>query len=247
MSEIRRTEPVEAFEAPPSEPLISLSDVLAGVGWLAYHGARLTFKGAKLAYQGGSAIAKSIQESHDRPLTLPEIDAVIDRAPDAGDALRQLSSTPSLELPAAAAQRWQADFSVLAPVDKEGLKSAMHRFVGERQIRHQAEISRIAADCCLELGFQASTLRPEHGVLVARKGRETLTVVTERRKDGGVALHFDADGFHGDACVKTLNSLHRKLEERGVRFHISTRRRKDEHRAIDAGRLSSANRLRHRG
>jgi hypothetical protein len=238
---------VEAFEAPPSEPLISLSDVLAGVGWLAYHGARLTFQGAKLAYEGGSALAKSIQESRNRPLTLPEIDAFIDHAPDAGDALRQLAGTPSLELPVAAAQRWQADFSVLAPGDKEGLKSAMHRLVGERQVRHQTEISRIAADCCLRLGFQASTLRPEHGVLVARKGRETLTVVTERRKDGGVALHFDADGFHGDACVRTLNALQKMLEEQGVRFRVSSRRRKDDHRAIDARRLGSANHLRHRG
>jgi hypothetical protein len=246
MSEIRRTEPVEAFEAPSSEPLISLSDVLAGVGWLAYHGARLTVEGAKLAYQGGSALAKSIRESRDRALTLPEIDAIVESAPSNREAIERLAGTRALDLPKSTVARWQSEFSVLDPSDKEGLRSAMHRLVGERQTRLQSEISTLAAESCRELGFQASTLRPEHGVLVARKGRETLTVVTERRKDGGIALHFDADGFHGDACVKTLNALHRKLEERGVRFHVSSRRRKDEHRAIDAGRLGSGQRLRHR-
>lgn len=247
MSEIRRTEPVEAFEAPPSEPLISLSDVLAGVGWLAYHGARLTFQGAKLAYQGGNALAKSIQESRNRPLTLPEIDAVIDRAPDAGAALRQLAATPALQLPTAAAETWRADFSSLAPADKEGLKASMHRIVASRQQRMQADLTTLGSKICAEMGFQVETLRPTQGVLVVKRGREKITVTADRRKDGGVALDFDAEGFHGDACVKTLNKLHRCYEEHGVRFRVSSRRRKDDHRAIAGERVGQINRRRQRG
>jgi len=247
MSEIRRTEPVEAFEAPSSEPLISLSDVLAGVGWLAWHGARLTVKGAKLAYEGGCALAKDVREARAEALSLPEIDATIDRAVDNGEALRHLFVTSALDLPQAEAARWRSDFSVLNPSDKAGLKAAMHRLVGLRQQRLQTSLSTLAAECCAELGFKATTLRPDQGVLVAKHGREQITVVVEKRKDGTVSYHFDADGFHGDACVRTLNKLHRKLEDRGVRFRVSSKKRKDDHRAIDATRMGLGNRNRLRG
>ncbi len=248
MSEIRRTEPVEAFDAPSSQPLISLSDILVGVAWVGYHAARLTVKGAvagsKLACQGGEALARNIRESRTRALTLPEIDRIIDQSNDTGEALRHLASTPAMELPQSDMSRWQGDLSTLNPTDKSGLKSAMHQLVTGRQSRMQSDLTIIAAEVFSELGFQTTSLRPEHGVLVAKNGRQRIFVAVDKRKDGGVALNLDADGFHGGACIRTLDAAQRKFEKRGVHFHVSSRKRKDEHRAIDGRRVGGIDRIR---
>ena len=64
MSEIRDTTTIDDVSVTPSEPLISLGDLLAGVGFLAYHGTRIAVKGtciaARLAYKGGRALANEI-------------------------------------------------------------------------------------------------------------------------------------------------------------------------------------------
>jgi hypothetical protein len=248
MSEVRSTETVEAFEAPPSQSLISLSDVLAGVAWVGFHAARLTLKGtvagARLACQGGQAIARELRESHQRSLSLPEIDRLIDSSGDNGEALRQLAATPAMDLPMSEATRWQADFAALAPTDRAGLKSTMHRLVRNRQSRLQADLTSLASEVCGELGFVPTTFRPEQGILVAKKGRETLSYTFDCRKDGGISQHSDAEGFHGGACIRTLDAVQRGMEKRGVRFGGSSRFRKDEHRAIDGARVGSVRRIR---
>lgn len=250
MSEIRRTESVEAFEAPPSEPLISLSDVLAGIAWVGFHTARLTAKGAvagtRLACQGGKALAHELRKSHDRSLTLPEIDYLIDHSADNREALQKLAATPAMELPKADATPWQAEFESLEPTDRNGLKSAMHRLVRSRQARLQTDLANLVSDVCHELGFEATTFRPEQGILIAKKGREVLSFAIDRRKDGGISLHSDAEGFHGGGCIRALDAVHLRVEKRGVRLGKYSRVRKDDHRAIDGARISSNRRLRMR-
>lgn len=248
MSEIRRTESVEAFEAPPSEPLISLSEILTGVAWVGFHAARLTTKGtvagARLACQGGRILARELRESRQRSLTLPEIGELIDRSADNREALRQLATLPAMDLPKAEVSRWQAEFASLSPADRSSLKATMHRLVRSRQSRFQADLTNLAFEVCSELGFKSTVFHPEQGILVAKKGQETLSFAVDKRKDGGISLRSDADGFHGSACIKTLNAVQRGMAKRGVRFRRSVRARKDEQRAIDGAQLCMNRRIR---
>ena len=249
MSEIRYTEPVEAIEVPPSEPLISLSDILMGVGWLAFQGTKLAVKGAVagsiLAYKGARAVTKAIQES--RPLLLRQVDDVIAQANSAKEALTHLAAAPGFEIPQAEAEQCKSRAEALATAnDKLGVAAMAREIVRTRQDRLQTTLLTLATESCREIGFNAVTLRANHGSLVAKSadGRQTITVEVDKAKDGDLKLHFDADGFHGGACIQALDALHKRMASKGVRFRVGARKRKEQRPAFDGKRTPQVIRAR---
>lgn len=252
MSEYRRSEPVEAVEVPPSEPLISMADILKGVGWLAYHGTRLVAKGVVagglLAFKGAQAVTKAIQES--RAMSLSEVNAVVQQSENAGEAIRQLAASPGFEIPQADVQQWKSRVEKLATSnDKLGVASLARDLIRARQDRMQATLLTLATESCREIGFNAVPLRCGHGILIAKAsdGRRTIEVRVDKAKEGDVELHFDAKGFHGGACIEALNALHKSMESRGVRFRVASRKRKDQQPVFDGRRLAQVVRARSRG
>lgn len=243
MSEIRRTESVETVEVPPSEPLISLSDILQGVGWLAYHGARLAVKGAVagsiLAYKGARAVSRAVQES--RALSLSQANAAIHESENAEQAIRKLAASPGFEIPEAQAQLWKTRLETLvATNDKMGVAHMAREIVRARQDRMQATLLTLAAESCREIGFEAVALPAEHGVLIAKSpdGRRTITVEVDKAKEGDVMFDLKAKGFHGGTCIGALDAVHKGMESRGARFRVASRRRIDQQPAFDGRRIS---------
>ena len=249
MSEIRYTEPVEAIEVPPSEPLISLSDILMGVGWLAYQGTKIAVKGAVagsiLAYKGVRAVTKAIQVS--RPLLLRQVDDVVAQANSAKEALTHLAAAPGFEIPQAEAEQWKSRAEALATAnDKLGVAAMAREIVRTRQDRLQTTLLTLATESCREIGFNAVTLRANHGSLVAKSadGRQKITVEVDQAKDGDLKLHFDAHGFHGGACIQALDALHKRMAAKGVRFRVGSRKRKEQGPVFDGTRTSQVIRAR---
>jgi hypothetical protein len=243
MSEILHTERVEAVEVPSAEPLISLSDVLTGLGWLAFQGTKLAVMtavgGGVLAYRGVRAAVNTIQEA--KRLSLPEIERTITQAPDAKAALQRLASSPGISLPQGDAAALEARVQKLvAADDKLGVASLAREIVRGHQDRLQTTLLTLTVESCREIGFDAVTLRADHGILIAKNpnGRSSITIEVEKAKDGDVRLHFDADGFHGGACVEALDALRARLAAKGVRFHVGSRRRKDQRPAFDGRRIA---------
>lgn len=243
MSEIRRSEPVETIAVPPSEPLISLSDILAGVGWLTYQTGKLAVKGAVtgsiLAYKGTRALTNAIQES--RALSLSQVDEVVAKSQTASEALTNLATAPGFDLPEAQVEAWKARIEKLAVAnDKPGVATMAREIVRTHQDRLQATLLTITSKSFQEIGFTPKPFRVEHGAMVGkgRDGRQTITVAADKAKDGSVQLHFDAEGFHGGACIQALDALQEKMEANGVRFRISARKRKEERPVFDGRRQS---------
>lgn len=251
MSEIRKTTTIEKVDAPAPEPLITLGDILAGVGWLAFQGTKLAVKGAVagsvLAYQGARAISKTVQDARHARLSIGEIAPLVSEAQDASRAVASLATHAGLEIPQAQAEQWKTRIEKLvASNDKPGALKLARELIGARQDRLQTTVLKLAADTCKELGFKAVPLRSEHGLLVAKSDDEkrTLSIEVQKTKDGEIRLHFDADGFHGGTCIQTLNAFENGLRARGVRFAVSERHRKDRRPVFDGRRLPQAIRAR---
>jgi hypothetical protein len=249
MSEYRRSEPVEAVEVPPSEPLISMADILKGIGWLAYHGtsfvAKCAVEGSILAYKGARAVTKAIQES--RAMSLSEANTVVQQSENAQEAIRHLAALPGFEIPQAHAQQWKTRVEALAATnDKLGVETLARDIIRARQDRMQATLLTLAADSCREIGFNAVPLKGSHGILIAKAsdGRRTIKVEVDKTKEGDVELQFDAEHFHGGACIEALNALHKSMEARGVRFRVASRQRKDRQPVFDGRRIAQVVRAR---
>lgn len=247
MSEILETTTIEDVEAPPPEPLISLTDLLAGVGWLAYQGTKLavgaTVAGAVLAYKGASATASAINEIRRNRLSCQETDSLVADAPDARAAMARLVSASHLDLPEREAELWKAKAErLVAANDKVGVASLARELVMARQDRLQTSLLSLAADSCREIGFTEVALMPANGILVAKNGsgKQRIQIEVAKAKEGEIRLHFDADGFHAGTCVATLDRLMERLRARGVRFGVDGRRRKRQRPVSDGLRIRNA-------
>ena len=232
MSEIRQTATIEKIEVPPREPMISLADVLTSVGWVAFQGTKLVVKGAvagtALAYRGGTALANLVQESR-RQGSLSGVNRVTSSAASARDALAALAATSSLEVPVAESRALVSRLEELvAKNDKAGIAAVGRELVVSRQNRLQAHITPLVVEACRSIGFLPRCLNTDQGIVSAcRKGtRQSLNIEVAKDKDGGVRIHFDADGFEGGVCVETLDALQAELHKRGVRYELHERRRK---------------------
>ena len=68
-------------------------------------------------------------------------------------------------------------------------------------------------------------------------GRRTINVTVDKAKEGDVKFYLDSDGYHDGACSEALDALQNRLEAKGVRFTLDTRRRKDGRPAFDGRRI----------
>lgn len=244
MSEIRDTTTIDEVNVAPAEPLISLGDLLAGVGFLAYHGTRLVVKGtclgATLAYKGSRALANEIMNARQGRLAVSEIAPLVTSSDNAREALRALAASNSFEIPKAESERLKARIeSLVSANDKLGITALATELIRSRQERLKTSLLTLTAEACGEIGFSSLALRIEDGVLVTKSadGRRTITVAVDKTKEGDVKLHFDADGFHGGACIEALDALHARLTAKGIHFRLETRKRKDLRPAFYGGRI----------
>lgn len=250
MSEIRRTTSIEIDEPPSTERGLSLADLLAGAGWLAYQGGRLAAKGA---IAGVKLAAHAIQTSPahaDKPLTISGARQIIERSPDAAAALRELAARPGMEIPEDCSPRWKQTLASLSPEsNKTEVMKLAEGMIRLRQDRRQATTSRLVAEALTAIGFSPRPLNGSPGLVTATgAGTRKITVEVAKDRDGGLRLHEDAHGFHGGECIRTLDALQRELFKLGVSFHVDARQRKDRAPAIDgtgyaAGHLQCRTRL----
>ena len=232
MSQTRKTTTIEKIEVPPREPLISLEEVLTAAGWIAFQVTKLAVKttivGTKLAYRGGKALASAIQESR-RPATFSEVTRIVATAGSAREAVTSLAASTALEVPQEKSRVIAAKIeALLARNDKAGVETVARELVADRQNRLQSQLLPLIAESCQAIGFVPSETTARHGIISAnRKGtRQALNIEVAKAKDGGVQIHFDAEGFEGGACVETLDGLQEELRKRGVRYNLHEIRRK---------------------
>jgi hypothetical protein len=250
MSEVRETTTIEEIDAPASEPLISLTQVLAAVGWLAYQGTRVAVKGAiagsVLAYKGGRAIAAAVKEQR-KQACMSEIARAVGSSRIAQEAVAKLSLMSGLEISQNEAPLFTARLQTLvANNDKRGIGTMARELVIARQTRIQSQLLPIVVESCRAIGFEPQPLDVRHGIIVAKgKGRQTITIEIARAKDGDVRLHFDSDGFEGGACAyAALDPLQDQLRARGVRFELTKRARKHQRPVFDRSRMNQPRHIR---
>ena len=232
MSQIRKTTTIEKIEVPPREPLISLEEVLTAAGWIAFQVTKLAVKttivGTKLAYRGGKALASAIQESR-RPATFSEVTRLVASAGSAREAVTSLAASSALEVPQEKSLALAARLETLvARNDKSGVEAVARELLTGRQNRLQAQLLPIVAESCRAIGFVPTGLDTQYGIIAAnREGtRQAVNIEVAKAKDGGVQIHFDAEGFADGACVQTLDALQEELRKRGVRYALHESRRK---------------------
>lgn len=243
MSEIRRTTTIEEIEVPPRDPLISLSELVVGAGWLGFHALKLTgttaVVGTKLAVQGGIALSNAIRE-HRRQATFSGIEEIMNRSASAREALNSLVAFPTLEVPRREAIALHAKLqSLVTSNDRSGIAALAKGLVAARQNRLQAQLVPLVAEACRSIGFAPTRIDAQLGIIEATgAGRQLAVIEVAKCKDGGVQLHSDTDGFEGGACVELFHEpLGHELQARGVRYELAERRRKQCRPAYDGKRL----------
>ncbi len=244
MSEIRTTTTIEDIDVPPSEPLISLNEVITAVGWLAYQGTRLAVKGAiagsVLAYKGGKALAAAASEPQKRSVSLSDVARIVDGSATARDAVIALAATPGIELTQRETRVISGRLqSLVAQNDKSGVVAVARELVLAKQDRLHAQLLPLVAESCRAIGFAPKAQGSRHGLIFAERAgtRQSLAVEVAKAKDGGVQIHLDADGFEGDACIQTLDVLQAELCARGVHCELRDRHGKQRRPAFDYPRI----------
>ena len=235
MSEIRRTTSIEIDEPPTTERGISLADLLAGAGWLAYQGGRLAAKGTIAGVKLAAHAIQASRDHADKQLTISGARQIIERSPDAAAALRDLAARSGMEIPVEHSERWRHTLASLSPASNKGeVMKLAEGMIRLRQDRLQAATSRMVAEACTAIGFAPKPLSDSSGLVTATgAGTRRITVEVAKDRDGGLRMHLDAHGFHGGECIRALDALQRELAERGVSFHVDSRQRKDRAPAID--------------
>lgn len=242
MSETRDTTTFDNVEAPASEPIIPLADLLVGIAWLVGEGTKLAVKGGVLAYEGVRTLAHAAQQAPLplQPLTLSQASPAISESKEARNALNALANRTDLQIPRAQAKALKSRIEKLIVTnDKLGIDRMALELTEARQNRLQTTVLKLASETCREIGFNTITLRAEQGLLIAKSndGQRSLAVEVDKTGDEGVKLHFDAEGFHGGTCAQALDALQSGLRARGVRFDVRDRQRKDRRPAFDGRRI----------
>ena len=201
MSEIRDTTTIDHVEVTPSEPTITLGELLAGVGYLAYQGTKFVVKGAViggvLAYKGGRALANELREPRRDRLSLSEIPSLVESSTSVRDALASLAYAGSFKIPKCDAEKWKARIvSLVATDSKPGVVAMGKDLTYARQERLKMSVLKLTEKACEEIGFITASNSTNHGILVTKSmdGRRTITVAVDKGKEGDVKIHFDADG-----------------------------------------------------
>jgi len=243
MSEIRRTTTIEDIDVPPREPLISLSEVLAAGGWLAFQtlkfAATTAVVGTHLAIRGGIAVSEAIRE-HRRQATFSDVDGIAKGSTSAREAVTSLAAFSTLQVPNREASALNARLQALvATNDRAGVAALAKGLVAARQDRLQAQLIPLVAEACGAIGFTPAGIAAAGGLVAAHRAgtRQSLSIEVLKARDGGIQLHLDADGFEGGACVVALDALQTELRNRGVHCDLQERHRKQSRPAFDGNRL----------
>jgi hypothetical protein len=232
MSEIRQTTSIEMMNVPAPEPTISLRELLIGLNWL---------QTANSPAEALRAPAPGLQP------TLTSTCSVLSNEHGVGSALAEVNALAGLEVPKSAAGALQNRIGKLAVRnDSKGLEKLRYELIQEHQQRQQTALQKLVSDACNEIGFAVDPQMSRYGIVIGRSGGRTLTVEVARSKSGDLRLHMDADGFHGSACVESLNRLEQSLARRGIRFKSPNRQRKDRRPAFDGRRMCIGNQARPR-
>ncbi|MEI8309220.1 MAG: hypothetical protein WCH98_00530 [Verrucomicrobiota bacterium] len=242
MSEIRRTTTIEEIDVEPREPLISLSEVLAGGGWLAFQGLKLAATtavvGTKLAVRGGIALSNAIREQR-RHATFSEIDGIAKSSSSAREAVTSLAAFSTLQVPSRGANALSVKLQALvAKNDRAGVAAVAKELMAARQDRLQAQLIPLIAESCRAIGFTPERIDAARGLIkVKGQGRQSAVIEVAKAKDGGVQLHADTDGFEGGACIECFHEpFTREVKARGVQYELEERRTKQPRPVVDVRR-----------
>jgi hypothetical protein len=226
MSEIRQTTTVEMLDVPPPEPVITLRELLAGVDWLATKDSAKTLNLRTAPPTAALPFTSSLLPNRHRP----------------NEVLSKITAISALEVPQrnGAALLNQIEKLVLSN-DATGIEALGRALNLGCQNRQQDALLKLVSKSCGEIGFHGVPIPNRNNIVFARSadGARTLTIEVDKTKKGGLELHMDADGFHGGACVETLDRLEKILHKRGVRFTSKDQRRKDRCPAFDGRRLAA--------
>jgi len=251
MSEIRTTTTIEDIDIPPREPLISLSDVLAAGGWVAFQTLKLAATtavvGSQLVIRGGIALSGAIRE-HRRHATFSDVDGIAKKSASAREAVESLAAFSTLQVPSKEANALSAKLqSLVANNDRAGISAVAKQLVEARQERLQAQLVPLVTASLKAIGFTQVEVSSVAGLVSAlRDGtRQSLSIDVAKSKDGSIQLHLDADGFEGGECVVALDALQTELRNRGVHCDLQERRRKQHRPVVDRGRLGHRIHARH--
>lgn len=238
MSEIRKTNTIRQIEVPSPEPMVTLAEVLAGVGWLAVQGTIVAIKGIR-------AIANSIRENREVHLSPDDAAKIVGQSGDARQAIATLANYADLELPKARAALLTTHLEKLATAnDKVGTLTLAHQLLAARQDRLHATLLTLAAESCREIGHLTGLTQvielPSAGLVIAKSpdGRRLFTVNVEKTHDGGVQIHRDSDGFHGGSCVSAVHEpFDRVMRKKGAKCDSAERRHKQRRPVGHRGRM----------
>lgn len=243
MSEIHRTTTIEEIEVAPREPLISLSEVLAAGGWLAFQSLKLAAAtavvGTKLAVRGGIALTNAIREQR-RHATFSEVEGIAKNSASAREAVASLAAISTLQVSRKEASALSAKLqTVVAANDRAAVAAVARELVAASQERLQAQLVPLIAESCRAIGFTPLRIATGVGLVAAHRDgtRQCLSIEVAKAKDGGVQLHLDAEGFEGGACIEALDALQSELRSRGVRYELQDRRRKQPRPVVDRARI----------
>ena len=183
MSEIRRTTTIEDIDVPPREPLISLSEVLAAGGWLAFQtlkfAATTAVVGTHLAIRGGIAVSEAIRE-HRRQATFSDVDGIAKGSTSAREAVTSLAAFSTLQVPNREASALNARLQALvATNDRAGVAALAKGLVAARQDRLQAQLIPLVAEACGAIGFTPAGIAAAGGLVAAHRAgtRQSLSKI----------------------------------------------------------------------
>lgn len=179
-----------------------------------------------------------------RQLSISEIQQIVASASSAGNAIAALGE--GLEVPRLEASRLALGFNKLALLnDKAGVEALAETLIAERQNRMVKQMLPIVAQSCQAIGFTPANMPSALSLIAAHRDgtRQKLAIEVAKTKDGGVQIHFDAQGFTGGACVQTLDALDKELRARGIHCNLQERSSKQSRPVIDGTRIGQRLRI----
>lgn len=234
MSEIRQTSTLEEIELPEA-PVVSFGELLADL--LRTQRGTVCAVGPNVPSFVGKMPSVTSATAEVKDFPVPAISA--------RDALISMSACKSLEVPVikqAAVTEHMA--TLIARNDNAGVARLGQKLVSDRQERVTRALTPKVMKACQTIGFSPKALSSDTVVVAQRQGSsQRITIEVAKAKSGGVSLHFDAHGFHGDGCVQALDKLEKELQMQGVRYRIENRLRKRERPVYDQRRVPGSHHI----
>jgi hypothetical protein len=239
MSGVKCTPTVRSVAVPAPQqqpPLITIGEILTGLGTVAIGGSLLVGKGlvgsAKLLAKGVAAAGRHLHEEHNRrlaSLNVRELSSRLTQAEDTPAVLQALAAMPDLRITAAEYPPIQARMQLLAANhDHRQLALLGQELLENHQAQLRACLRTLAAESFHVIGFQVEPLQHTPDILVAKMPGTTqsITVDIARDANGEVNISLDVEGFHGGACEATTRKWLAEMKRRGAEFDRGEIRRR---------------------